>query len=206
MAKKRRHIYLLEKLQRGKTASPTLSKAELRELEQYENDPAYPGIVNSQEKVAKVFDVSIRTVQNWVRDGMPVSSEGKYDLLEVRAWRLIRSQRKRSKEGKKTDWEQRYREYKARLTELELKKEMGEVIDLRQAEKEIIYNILGIKRRLLALPKEIAPQLAGLETRKIFELLTSRLNELLSGFAQGLYRVTRGREIKTNKKRGESHA
>ncbi|MCX5713037.1 MAG: hypothetical protein NTY47_08320 [Candidatus Omnitrophica bacterium] len=50
MAKKRRHIHLLEKMQRGKSDTPSLSKSEIKELERLAADPSSPGIVDSQEK------------------------------------------------------------------------------------------------------------------------------------------------------------
>jgi phage terminase Nu1 subunit (DNA packaging protein) len=188
MAKKRRHLHLIEKLARGKSSTPTLSKAEINELKKYESDPEFPGIVDSREKVAKVFGVAWRTVERWVKDGMPITPQGDYDLLEIRAWRLIRKQKLKSKSNKKNDaemWDAKYREYKARLAEIAFKKAMGELIPKDIVERELIQISMGIKRALLALPQQVASQLVGLEARQIDILLTSRIKEAILAIADG---------------------
>lgn len=185
MAKKRRHIYLLEKLQKG----PTLSKSEILELSKYESDPNTPSVVDSQEKVAKLSGVSTRTVQNWVKDGMPVTSQGLYDLFEIRAWREIKKQKNRKKHVTGIDWEQRYREYKARLAEIELKKALDEYVSAEIARKEIFANIIVVRQRFLSLPTQIAPQLVGLNERAISNLLKTRIKEVLNELANLEVRV-----------------
>ncbi|MDD4980686.1 MAG: hypothetical protein PHC54_05410 [Candidatus Omnitrophica bacterium] len=197
MAKKRRHLHLVEKLARGKSATPTLSKAEIHELERYEGDPATPGVVDSREKVAKIFGVAWRTVERWVKDGMPITPDKKYDLLDIRAWREFKK-RRNNKSGKKNNLQDRkdtadatYREYKAKLAEIALKKVIGELIPRDIVEKELIQISIGIKRALLALPQQVAPQLVGLEARKIDALLTARIKEVIEAIADGKALVNR---------------
>jgi phage terminase Nu1 subunit (DNA packaging protein) len=188
MAKKRRHIHLLEKLQRGKSSTPSLSKNEIRELEDLEQDPNSPGTVDSQEKVAKVFGVHVRTVARWVKNGMPVTAQGKYDLLEVRAWRTLKHQKKGAAGGKKNQeefWDAKFREYKAKLAEISLKKSLGELIPRETVERDLVQISLTVKRAFLALPRQVAPQLAGLDPRQIEALLSIRINEIISKFADG---------------------
>ena len=186
MAKKRRHLHLVEKLARGKSSTPTLSRTEINELKKYEGDSNSFGTVDTQEKVAKIFGVSTRTVQNWVRDGMPITSQGDYDLIEIRAWKILRNQKHRKKDKKNAiDWEERYREYKARLAEIILKKALGELIPLETIEKELIQIFTAIRQNLLALPNQLAPQLIGLDIRQVSILLTSRIQETISNIADG---------------------
>lgn len=202
MAKKRRHIHLLEKLHRGKSASPTLSKSEIKELEKYENDPNSPGVVDSQEKVAKVFGVSTRTVAYWTRDGMPTTPQGKYDLLEIRAWRTLKKQKKGQsvKKDSLEVWDARFREYKARLAEIALKKASGELVSRAQVEKDLIHISLTVKRAFLALPRQLAPQLIGLEARQIESILASRVKEIISAFADGQIFIKEKKGRKKNAK------
>lgn len=187
MAKKRRHIHLLEKLQRGKSNTPSLTKGEIKELEKLAADPNSPGIVDSQEKVAKIFKVSVRTVARWAKDGMPVTSQGMYDLLEIRAWRTVKNQRAHSKvkENNQDLWDARYREYKAKLAEIALKKATGELIPRELIESELIHVSLTVKHAFLGLPKQVAPQLAGLEPRPIEVILSKRIKEIVNEFAIG---------------------
>lgn len=185
MAKKRRHIHLLEKMQRGKANTPALSKTELKELEQFERDPNSPGIVDSQEKVAKIFGVATRTIERWAKDGMPVTPQGLYDLKDIRAWRQFRKKPQKNAENKQNAWDVRFRKAKAELAELELKKRLGVLVSRETVERELIQISLTIKRALLALPRQVAPQLFGLEPRRIEALLRSRIEEIIQKFSTG---------------------
>jgi len=207
MAKKRRHIHLLEKMQRGKSATPTLSKTEIKELESFERDPSSPGIVDSQEKVAKVFGVAVRTVERWAKDGMPVTPQGRYDLLEIRAWRTIKNQRKNSGTGKNNNvdlWDSRYRECKAKLAEIALKKAVGELLPRETVEADLVHISLTVKRAFLGLPRQVAPQLAGLEPRQIESLLSTRIQEIIGKFADGKIFTDKPKGKKKNAKTGHS--
>ncbi len=185
MAKKRRHIYLLEKLQKG----PTLSKSEVAELGKYESDPNSPGIVDSQEKVAKVFGVSVRTVARWLKDGMPVLATGGYNLKDINDWRHFHNDKiskKTSKEKQELDfWDARYRKAKALNEEDKLRISRGELIQVKDVEKGLIQVSLAIKRAFLGLPRSVAPQLKGLEAREIEAILVKRVKEIIIQFAEG---------------------
>ena len=187
MAKRRRHIALLEKMQRGKSNTPSLKPSEIKELEKLATDPTSPSVVDSQEKVAKIFNVSIRTVARWAKDGMPVTPQGFYDLLEIRAWRSVRNQQSHSKgkEHKQDFWDSMYRENKAKLAEIALKKATGELIPREVIERELVHVSLTVKHAFLGLPKQVAPQLANQEARPIEVILTKRIKEIVNEFAIG---------------------
>ena len=82
IAKKKRHLHLIEKLHSGQA----LSRQEITELETFEADPLDPAVVRTIEEVAKVMDVSYRSVQRWKRDGMPQTRDGNYDLDAIKEW------------------------------------------------------------------------------------------------------------------------
>jgi len=182
MARKKRHIHLLEKIQKGKS----LSSRELRELEKFEGTPLPPGVVKTQEEVAKAFHVSTRTVQYWTRDGMPRTKKGFYDLIEVQAWREIKKQQrnKTKKTIGKEDWNAKYRKYKAQLAEIELKKAYGQVVSRKEVEKGQVARILVVKRALLSLPKVVAPVISGMEPREIQVYLTAKIKEIIEQFSK----------------------
>ncbi|MEK7851170.1 MAG: hypothetical protein AAB275_04745, partial [Deltaproteobacteria bacterium] len=88
VAKKKRQIHLLDKLQKGKP----LSTAEIRELEQFEGGGALPpGVVRTQGEVASALRVDKRTIERWVSDGMPREPEGDYNLIDIPAWRMVKN-------------------------------------------------------------------------------------------------------------------
>lgn len=179
MAKKKRHITLLEKLHRGKS----LSRSELKELAQFEKGDSRLEIIETQEQLAKAFKVSLRTVQRWITDGMPVTREGYYNLLEIQAWRLLRNDKKNKLDPDTEKWVSRYRQAKAKQEEIKLKKITGELVDKQEVEKGRVERILVIKKALLSLPHEMAPALAGLDEREILVTLQERIEKIINNFA-----------------------
>lgn len=182
MAKKKRHLYLLEKLQKGKN----LTRAELRELARYEGGQLPPGVVETQSQVAKAFKVSVRTVQFWTAEGMPIMPDGHYDITEIQAWRLLKGDRK----GKGSDkdeakgWDAKYRQMKALLAEIDYKKALGQLIPRDEVEAGRVQRIIAIKKAFLSFPQIVAPQLVGLEPRQIQVIINQRVTEIIERFSQ----------------------
>ena len=139
LAKKKRHIHLLQKIQQGQT----LSASELRELQKLEGAELPVGVVETQGEIAKAFKVSIRTVQNWVRDGMPKTPEGFYDLTEVQAWRFLKNSQVAGSDTDREKWDTKFRQMKALLAEMEYKKRLGELVTLEEVEEGQVQRVLA---------------------------------------------------------------
>lgn len=199
VAKKKRHLFLLQKLSQGKH----LSRSELKELEKFEDGKLPAGIVDTQEKLAKVLGVSARTVQYWEKDGLPRTKQGFYDLKMVQEWRFSNDKRNKKKGSKKKDidYESEYRKYKAQLAKMDLEERKGQLVPVRDVEHEVIQEFLRIKQRLLFLPKIIAAQTVGLNIRKVESVCRSRIEEIINGFAQGKFENPQTLKRKTKKKK-----
>lgn len=183
MAKKRRHIHLVEKMATGKPSTPSLTKSELKELESFEIPNNSCTIVDSQDKVAKVFGVATRSVERWVKDGMPITPQGKYDLIEIRSWRLLKKRKKALKNKDKDYWEAKYREYKAKLAEIALKQKKGMLVSRKTVEKDLITISLALKRGFLGLAWHLPPQLLGKDLVGMEAVLKNRISEVISLFS-----------------------
>jgi phage terminase Nu1 subunit (DNA packaging protein) len=186
MARKRRHVKILEKLHKGE--APT--KSEIKELADYEGGQPDPGIVDNQDQVAHVFGVSVRTVQHWVKDGMPVMKGGKYDIKEIQAWKFLRKKGPKSRKSAEAiaeNWENKYREYKAKLAEIDLKKAMGELIPKAAAKETLKSLVRAFKKKVLAMPRQLSIQLEGLDAVEIQEALELRINQILTEFSKGKF-------------------
>ncbi|MBI5872708.1 MAG: hypothetical protein HZB36_00995 [Candidatus Omnitrophica bacterium] len=184
MAKKKRQIHLYEKIQKGKP----LFRSEVKELENFEGPSPDPGIVDTQEQVARVFNVKLRTVGYWVKDGMPVRPDRKYSVKEISDWRLVKSHGPGNNQksfgwGEKEKQEIYWKKYKAKTAEAEYKKLIGELIPRSEVERGRIDRIQTVKKALLALPKRMAPQLVGLEAREIEIVLKERMEEIIADFS-----------------------
>jgi phage terminase Nu1 subunit (DNA packaging protein) len=182
LAKKKRHIYLLQKIQQG----GTLSSGELRELQKLEGTELPAGVVDTQEQVAKAFRVTLRTVQRWIREGMPKTSEGFYDVIEVQAWRILRGGRnQQATDTDKEKWDTKFRQMRALLAEMEYKKRLGELITREEVEQGRVQRILAVKKALLSLPRRVAPQVVSLDVRSVQTVLEKRIHEIIDNFARG---------------------
>lgn len=182
IAHKKRHIHLLEELQTNKS----LPQSKIKELQKYEGGPTMPYIVSTQEDVSRAFAVAARTVPRWIKDGMPVMTDGKYNLLDIDNWRLIRQKKKEERQpNPKEFWDVKLKESKSKMADLALKKATGDLVPKSDIEKILNQMIGSFKRHLLSLPRIMAPQLQGLEPREIEALLASRIQEIISAFAQG---------------------
>lgn len=176
VAKKKRHLHLLEKLHSGKSLSPT----EIEELRKYEEGPLSVGIVDTQEKVAKAFDVGVRTVQRWVRDGMPETPDGLFNLTDIQAWRLTKKKPgRRSEDDEKSRWEAKLKEIKFKQAEQEFKKQQGELISRAEVEQGWAERVIAVKTAFLGLPRRVALQLVGLEAREIEAALSEAIKDVI---------------------------
>ncbi|MCX5701687.1 MAG: hypothetical protein NTW64_01750 [Candidatus Omnitrophica bacterium] len=189
MAKKKRLIYLLEKLQKG-----TLSNAEIKELEERETEIFPKMIVETQKSVGKAFQVNYKTVGRWKKAGMPWES-GKYNLAQIKEWLLTKEEKKQNhNKGKNDFWDTSFREFKARLMKIEYEVRVGELIEEKDVLEAFVQRIIAVKRGLLALPRALAPQLVGLEMRQIENALRSSVEGLIKNFSVG------GKFLKKNEK------
>jgi phage terminase Nu1 subunit (DNA packaging protein) len=179
LARKKRYLHLIEKLHSG----TPLTKTEIRELEEFEAEPLDLTVVKTMEEVAKVMDVSYRTVQRWKKDGMPVTSDGFYDLDAIRIWHDDRGVSDGEETEGKAYWEEKIRKYKATLLELDLKKAIGELISSEEVQRGRITRIIAVKRSMLALPTRLAPVLAMQEPREIEVILYEAISEIIDEFS-----------------------
>lgn len=180
IARKKRYLHLIEKLHGGKP----LSKQEIKELEDFEAEPLDATVVKTIEEVAKIMDVSWRTVYRWKRDGMPVTKDGYYDLEEIKKWYEEKTGNtdESTTEGKPY-WDEKIRKYKATLLELEIKRVTSELLPREEVEKGRIARIIAVKRSFLALPTRLAPVLAMKEPREIESILYEAIGEIIDEFA-----------------------
>jgi len=183
VAKKKRHIYLLSKIQSGKN----LTRAELKELKNFEHDKMPEGCVDSQVKVARLFAVSERTVNYWIREGMPVNNDGTYNIAAIQEWRYAWLNRKKKKDSKKIDWDEELKRRRALKVELEIRAMRKELIPRREAEREILREFGAIKQRLLGLPRIIAVRIRGLTTRGAEHMIRRLMEEVINDFSGGKF-------------------
>ena len=149
-----------------------------------------PEILNTQKEVAKYLKKSLRTVQYWIKGGMPVTPDGHYNKKDLQDWVTAR---KKIQEGKNKytrndkKWESFFREIKAKNAELDYKKKLGELIPREEVVEDFVQRVIVLKRSLLMLPRTLPPQLKHLEARQIRIILLTRVREMINDFARSKY-------------------
>ena len=180
IARKKRHLSLIEKLQSGKS----LTKSEINELDEFENEKEKRAIVKAQDEIAKIMGVSCRTIQRWKKEGMPVTKEGYYDLDAIKKWYDEKSGLLSTEEGdEKPFWDKQLQKYKARILEIELKKMEGDIMTRSEVENGWAIRVAAVRAEFTALPDRVAPVLAMKEPREIKKLLLDAIIEITDEFA-----------------------
>ena len=176
LARKKRHLYLVEKLQKGQP----LSKKEIDELGEFENEPkkhAKPWIVDTQKEVAEAIGVSVRRIRYMKRAGMPVEEDGRYNVVLIERWRHRHNE-------SNDKWESKSRELKYKTAEVKFRQMTGELIDREEVEKGRVERIMAVKSAMFQLPRSVAVMLANIQNpREIETYLTEKMREICNTFA-----------------------
>ena len=185
IAKKKRYIALVEKLQRG-----SLSSKELKELEEFEKSGQRPaGIIDGTVDLPTLcvyFEKSPRMIRRYVQQGMPVLRDASGEIARFKVGEVFKWFYK--KQGSEEDngkdyWDKEYRKNRAKLSEIELKQKEGEVIPFEDHVSIVKNQIRGIKAGFLRLPKHIAPKLYQQDPKVICEVLDHEIRYIIDQFA-----------------------
>lgn len=146
-------------------------------------------VIVSAHTVAQVFGVSIRAVQQWVKEkAMPKGTKNKYDLAAIVAWREGRIRAELSKDTKDA---QRYdkaaadqKEAQAAMAEMDRKKREGELLEKSEVQRGLIESIIAVKTALTSLAIGLSKQLFGVDDEyKISEIVAGEVDQVLQRFA-----------------------
>jgi len=194
LAKKKRHIALVEKLTRG-----SLSSKELKELEEFEKenrkdtDDIIDGTVDLPT-ISVYLEKSPRMIRRYIKQGLPVIRDSKGEIFRFKVAEVFKwyyGMQGLNDDGKEY-WDNEYRKNKAKLSEIELKQKKGELILLIEHEGILREMLRGIKAGFLWLPRYLAPKLYQQEPKAISEILDHELRNIINQFS----RSSRDKEIK----------
>jgi phage terminase Nu1 subunit (DNA packaging protein) len=138
------------------------------------------GKVATQREVAEAFGVAEGTITTWRNRGAPPPVDGVWDLVAVAKWREEQS-RPASVEDESS--KQRLERAKAEMAEIELAQRRGELISRAEVDNHNLQRIVSLRNALLALPRQLAPKLEGLDVRAMMGVIQSRVEQLLDDFA-----------------------
>lgn len=145
-------------------------------------------------KVAVALNIEERRVQQLVKEGMPREARGQYDAVKCLLWYVRYLQAALEKKSLPMqdgsyagEREERVRLLRADadLKEIELAKERGQLVALRDVEDFNVDVVLTTKARIMAVPPRLAPELVGENSRVMIQAKIERaLKEALSHLAK----------------------
>jgi phage terminase Nu1 subunit (DNA packaging protein) len=142
--------------------------------------------------IAREFGCSERQVQMLVRDGMPKSGRGEYDLVECLRWRIgqHKAEIERAKcstvEAKSLNEEQaRLAKASADLKELKVSQMRGELVPIGIYKRIVGEKFSTVRVGVLSLPDRISARLEGLDRAEIKKRLKEAVREILAELSGG---------------------
>jgi phage terminase Nu1 subunit (DNA packaging protein) len=143
----------------------------------------------NRAEIREVFDCSNAAIQNWLRQGLPVTmrkNEQFFNAAEVSAWLKDRPNlgggpgRPKTERGKKLDDVViRKNSALSSLYEAQVAKFCGQLVDVRDVERAAAEVANAVKSRLLSLPAAVAPALVGLSAEGIEVEIENRILAIL---------------------------
>ncbi len=136
--------------------------------------------VPTANELAAALGVTTRTIRNWRRLGMPTHADG-YSVGDVRAWRDNLDAPGGHAPNLKAQLLQantEYRAAKARLAEMELAVQRGELVPRSEIEALTVAKIHAAKRILLVIPRKLAHVLDPETTQLLQREIEDALNRL----------------------------
>jgi phage terminase Nu1 subunit (DNA packaging protein) len=155
-------------------------------------------ILVGQKAVAEIFEVTERTVRNWIKAGMPRLSKRRFDRQQIRAWLDQRDgqvpaapargpgprQPLLTEERGKDFQDERLKRAKADLAEMEVRRRRSELVEWSKVEEFNERKIMEVKQRLLILSQSLPPRLINLREREMVLIIHRAIHDVLVGFSQ----------------------
>ena len=141
-------------------------------------------------KIAEITGFSVSTIENYIRQGMPVAKKGGpgkpalIDMAQLIHW-LIKREREKFEDKEEVPEDGNYKNRKlaaqAKIVELEYAKLRGLLVETDAVTAVVTRMISDTRARLLGIPTKTAPQLTGRKTaNEIKAILEDRIYEALN--------------------------
>lgn len=141
-----------------------------------------------RQEIAKVFGVTVRTINRWVGRGDFVKShEGLYDIREVVTW----LQGRQEDEHADLDPEARWKLARAERIELSLAVEKRLLVEREAIIRSASPVVHALRSSLQGLPERLVAWVPdaerSMEREKLYQLIETHLKELQTVMAEGKY-------------------
>lgn len=140
----------------------------------------------TQGHLAWLFGVSLQTIENWRKEGMPGSPK-RYSLREILAWQRARNSTPADRKERLQKIEEEAAEVKLELARLKLRREAGKLVELDAVERMLADRLLELRQNLQAMSHNVGPRLApAMEVPDVQSILDDRIQYLLEQYSRPL--------------------
>jgi hypothetical protein len=134
------------------------------------------------KQIARLFNVTQKTISVWGEKGFPKAAHGKYPVFACHDWWMAHNSDPSGDDigefrKRKLGAEARIKEYDAAVRE-------GELVARSEAEGWVIGLVSMVKSGFLGLPRRAAPVVFGKEIREIEEVLNREIKAILKKLAK----------------------
>ena len=135
----------------------------------------------NQSQLAGALGVTLETIREWRRNGLPFTSTGTrvlFDIAEVQRWRKQRAAQRSDKtlESLKI----RLLDLQNQRRQLELDSDEGRVLDKAAVLNQMAQALVNMKAKILPLGTKLAPLILGSSEIEIRTLIDKAVSEALS--------------------------
>lgn len=155
-------------------------------------------VLVSSEMLAKIYDVTTRTVNLWTKSGCPKRGRGVYSLKDVAKWFRAGASgestdlEKLSLQQQKIYYEGQHRAALAELQQMKVMSLKGELVPSAQITADLTRFCSVLKKELLAVGREvvaeIAPEIPPERARALDKIVTDRIQDALRQMSAGDFR------------------
>jgi hypothetical protein len=154
-----------------------------------------PGVVGSQGDLARAIGVSPKTIEYWVRIGMPRRDDGTYSIAESMRWKSERDaeleEKKAAAKSKPSDGVdpadldlvKRNLYFDAKLKEEKLKAFRAKAMPIPHVQQLLRDRAGALRKELMSLPRRLAPRCEGKRQAEIRDILEEAFTRALDGYA-----------------------
>lgn len=147
------------------------------------------------EKIAQALNLTVQRVHQLVKEGLPKGGRSQFDPVKCTLWYIRYLQAALKKKAVPTrdggfvgEREERVRLLRANadLREIELAKERGQAVAIRDVEIAITDLVLTTKASIMSIPARLASELVGENSRTVIQAkLEKACKESLAYLARG---------------------
>ncbi len=141
----------------------------------------------NRSRLSRFLGVSLTTLDNWVRNGLPHVKAGRsllFNISEVQEW-LEKRKGSNGIQAQILAEKLRFQKARCRREELQVSELEGKLISLDKLKTDLTSIFLAMKSALLLWEKRLPGLLEGKDQKKMYLVIHKETRDILTDFSKG---------------------